>query len=301
VSRKSIPFLPGWVAAGCLLLMAPLLAGTGKGKAEPVPTDVALLRSLKSSWEGVSCTGDLSFRMGQTGEPLLTAPVAVAYRKEALNWVAFITPPAPCSGTVVLGKVRVGLGNRPAMEIGTPPGMVMGNKPALLTWRKVQQKTGEVQQLSANSLCGAQASDGDGTSGMFGGFAGALGHQPDTKTWDAEHPGWLKLEGRLKGQEKSQQGRYTVWLDKNKGYSPVLSQRVPEQGAPVTTRFEPKEVSPGHWLPAKWEISGAGRPTLVGQFEQLRCDRPLPDGWFESTTYPDVTAQTPVIKSIRQK
>jgi len=86
-----------------------------------------------------------------------------------------------------------------------------------------------------------------------------------------------------------------------RGYLPVRSERVPEQGAAVLTRFESKEVTPGHWLPVKWEVSGAGRPTLVGELQELRCDRTLPKGWFDARSYPDVASQASTIRIIRSK
>lgn len=289
---------------GALLGLLLLSGGLGSSveaasatKSPPVPTDLAVVKSLKKSWEGVSCTGELTVSAG--GSAMLAAPLAIAYAKDTLSWVAFITPPTPCAGTVVLGGVKLGLGQQPNLMMGTPPGLVIGDAPVALKWKKIEQKPKDGAPVNVGSLCSGNG--GGGSDDMFGGFAGGLADRPDSRTWDTENPSLLKLDGKMKGKEKFEQGRYTVWLDKSKGYLPVRNERWPDQGAKTITTWQPKEVTPGHWLPVRWETVTPGKPTLIGEFKNLRCDAPIPPTWFSQATYPDIASQKPVIAQIQGK
>lgn len=267
-------------------------------KAAPIPGDLAIVNALKKSWQGISCTAEMTVSSG--GGPLLAAPMAISYNKDVLNWVAFITPPTPCAGSVVLGGARLGIGNQPDLLLGTPPTFTVGNGPATLSWKKIEKKPKDGQPASVGSLCSG-GGGGSGSDDLFGGFAGGMADRPDNKSWDTENPNLLKLEGKMKGTEKSEQGRYTVWLDKTRGYLPVRNERWPEQGAHSVTTWQAKEVTPGHWLPVHWETSAPGRPTLTGEFKSLRCDKPVPATWFKQASYPDVAAQKPILAVIQSK
>ncbi|MFM7201853.1 MAG: hypothetical protein ACKO6N_13805 [Myxococcota bacterium] len=302
----------GWVSIGLLETSAPgasaghavtaawsiSSAAAASAKAPAVPNDLQLVNGLKKSWNGISCMGELAISMG--GSVQLAAPLAIAYNKDVLNWVAFITPPTPCAGTVVQGGVKTGPGNQPSLMMGVPPGMVVGGGPALLSWKKIEtKKTPNGQPANVGSLC--SGGGGGGSEDLFSGFTGGLGERPEKRSWDSENPNLLKMEGQLKGEEKAQQGRYTVWLDKSKGWLPVRNEKYPELGAASVTVLEPKEVSPGRWLPARWETTGPGRPTLVGEFKNLRCDKPVPESWFKTATFPDVSSQKAVLQQIQQR
>lgn len=267
-------------------------------KTPAIPGDLAILNGLKKSWQGTSCTAELTVSSG--GGALLSAPIAISYSKDVLQWVAFITPPTPCAGSVVLGGTRLGVGSQPSLMLGTPPSLTVGNGPATLTWKKLEKKSTENQPVSVGSLCGG-GGGGGGSEDLFGGFAGGMADRPDSKSWDAENPNLLKLEGKMKGKEKSEQGRYTVWLDKSRGYLPVRNERWPDLGAHSVTTWQAKEVTPGHWLPVRWETSAPGRPTIIGEFKNLQCAKQLPSTWFDQKTYPDISAEKPIISQILGK
>lgn len=264
-------------------------------KSRKVPNNIEILQKLQDTWRGVACTGKLEVSMGEDSAPMVAAPIAVAFQDNTLKWTAFISPPTPCAGSVILGGVKVGLGNKPDLLVGTPPGMIIGNQPATLTWRKLERSAEESVSSNLNNLCAGQGGD---NSEIFSAFAGGLSHRPDTRSWDTDHPEWLKLEGETRSTDDTVTGRYTVWLDTSKGFLPVRSMRVPLEGAAVVTTFEPREVSPGRWLPIRWKVSGAARATMFGQFTNLQCEKELPPGWFEKETYPDVGSQAPIISRI---
>lgn len=298
--------MPGWrVRTWCMAgwavgLMGLVVLGVdvqAAPKKTPIPGDLALVNALKKTWEKTSCTGELNVQLAGQGT-VLAAPLAISYSKDVLSWVAFITPPTPCSGSVVLGGVRLGPGNQPAVMMGVPPGLVVGGGPSTLQWKKLENKEGENAKVNVGGLCGAQ---GGGSDELFSGFAGGMGDRPESRSWDEANPTLLKLEGKLKGKEKSQQGRYAVWLDKSRGYLPVRNEKWPEQGAHVVTTWEPKEVTPGHWLPVKWETVAPGRPSMIGEIRNLRCDRPISPEWFKQSTYPDLAAEKPILQQLQAK
>ena len=282
-----------------LLLSSLLCASIQARENKKVPGDMALVKALRQSWKGLSCTGELNIAVGDRDAEVLVAPMAIANKGKALKWVAIVTPPSPCAGTMVLGTVEIGLGKHPSLEIGTPPGMIIGEGPALLSWRTISRGGGSSPGGNTGTICGGAQSDRR-TAEMFSSFAGGLGHRPEKREWDREHPTLLHLEGRLKdGLAKDEAGRYHVWLDSERGYLPVRSLRKPAQGATVQTVYEPKEVLPGRWLPMKWETSGAGQATVFGTFKNLRCDRPIPDSWFDSKSWKEVESQNEAITFIR--